>query len=178
MLRPRIRDSLMYPRPVLLSLAIDKSRNTRVLRIALWMLGRIGHPYATKSVIRHVDHSQFPVRREAIRTLRRLHAWSDLRRIEREHPDSRIRALAKPASPKAYSDRLAQFVSSSDSLEPIARTRDVVIDANVDLGQGRPPKSRGRIAAVLRRIHRLVRRTRRRRSVLWLRIAQWSCRSH
>lgn len=171
MLRPRIRRAVAFPAPVLLTRVIDTTRNTRVLRIAIWMLGRIGRPYATKSVAWHANHPFFPVRREAIRTLHRLHAWTELRRISREHEDPRTRRIAKPASPRSYADRLGEFVSSRQSLEsglhehPLVIDPLVEIDTGAEVGRGRPPKSGSVIAAVLKQIQRLVRRTRRQQNL-------------
>jgi hypothetical protein len=168
MLRPRIRRAMLYPSPVLLSCVLDTTENTRVLRVVMWMLGKIGHPYATRSVALHVDHAEFSVRREAIRSLRRLHAWTELRRISRDHSDPRIRALAEPMSPIAYEDRLANFLARRKAIQPSAVTRKLVVDPHVEVARPHPPKSGWRIGLVLQQIHRLVQRTRRKRRLLEL----------
>jgi hypothetical protein len=171
-LRPRIRKVLAHPAPVLLCLIVDTTRETRVLRIALWMLGRVGDAYATTSVVCCANHDSFRVRREAVRSLHRLHAWAQLRRISRDHPDPRIRILAQVAAPSSYTDRLARYVASSKTVETTEGLHPLVIAPQVDIDQGRPPKSGRRIASVLRRIHRLVQRARRKRKLpaAWTRV--------
>jgi hypothetical protein len=170
MLRPAIRRAMLCPSPAVLSCVLDTSDSPRVLRIVMWMLGKIGNPYATKSVAWHTGHADFSVRREAIRSLRRLHAWTELRRIAREHEDPKIRALAEPISPIAYADRLANFVACGKKIQPSAETRQLVVDPHVEIAHRHPPKSPWRIGLVLQRIHRLVQRTRRKRRLLYSRL--------
>jgi hypothetical protein len=163
-LRPRIRAVLSAPAPVALSYVADRTKYTRALRVAIWLLGRIGNAYATPSVLCHVNHADFRVRREAIRALKRLHAWPQLARIQQSHDDARIRALAKVSPPRPYADRLASFVADSKPIEHTEVAHQLVLAPNVEVGDGRPPKSRWQIGRVLRRIRRLVRGARRERS--------------
>jgi hypothetical protein len=166
-IRPRIRGLLAYPAPVTLCYLIDRASFERTIRVAIWLLGRIGHPYATPSVARHVDHEDFRVRREVIRTLHRLHAWKQLRGIAANHPDPATRALAEPAEPRPYTDRLSRFVAHQEVVQSLGADRQLVIAPDVEVGAGRPPKSRFQIGLVLRRIRRLVRR--RKRGRRWFR---------
>jgi hypothetical protein len=174
-IRARIRLALLVPSPVTVSYLLDTAQETRVRRVCLWLLGRFGHPYATPSVLRYADHADFRVRRAAIRSLHRLHAWSELRRIATDHPDPRIRALATPTEPRPYADRLGAFVAGGKTLESSESDRHLVIAPNVKVGAGRPPKSRWQIRSVLRRIRRLVRR--RRRAIRWSIYGNRLCRS-
>lgn len=168
-LRPRLRRALSVPAPVALSYTLDKSytlettHETVVIRLVLWMLGRIGNRYAVDSVVAKTAHPDFRVRREAIRTLNRLEAWNHLRRIAGEHPDPRTRSIAQPSTPRDYEDRLAAFVSSTEPRSPSRRRPGLFVAAEAEIGSGRPPKSMWQIRLVLRRIRRLVRRPTRRR---------------
>ncbi len=163
-LRPRIRAVLGAPAPVALSYLVDRTKYTRAIRLAIWLLGRIGNSYATPSVLARVNHADFRVQREAIRALKRLHAWPQLARIQQSHDDPRIRTLAEAISPRPYSDRLASFVACSKPIEHAEVAHELVLAPDVEVGGGRPPKSRWQIGRVLRRIRRLVRDARRGRS--------------
>ncbi len=162
-LRPRIRKVLAAPAPVALCYVLDRSNHARAIRLAIWLLGRIGNSYATASVDGQVDHADFRVRREAIRALKRLHAWPQLARIENSHQDRGIRALAEASPPRPYADRLTSFVARSTPIEHSEVARELVLAPDVDIGSGRAPKSRWQLGLVLRRIRRLVRGARQRR---------------
>lgn len=173
-MRPRIRAVLDAPAPVALSYVVDRTNYTRATRMAIWLLGRSGNFYGTPSINRAVDHEDFRVRREAVRALKRLHAWSQLKKIQESHPDPRTRALARVAPPSPYADRLAQFVArsaaastfESEASQSRGRTPrpDLVIAAHASLDEGSPPKEGWRIRLIVRRIRRLVRGRRRKRS--------------
>ena len=156
-LRPRIRDVLAAPSPVALCDGLDRTSDARAIRLAIWLLGRIGNCYATASVDCQVDHADFRVRREAVRALKRLHAWPQLARIQNLHRDGRIRALAEASPPRPYADRLTSFVARSTPIEHSEVARELVLAPDAEFGSGRPPKSRWQIGFVLRRIRRLVR---------------------
>ena len=157
---PRIRKVLATPAPVALCYALDRTNDARAIRLAIWLLGRIGNSYATPSVDRQVGNVDFRVRREAIRALKRLHAWPQLARIQHSHDDARIRAVAEASRPRPYSDRLADFVARSTPIAHAEVARELVLAPDAEFGSGRPPKSRWQIGFVLRRIRRLVRRAR------------------
>ncbi len=161
-MRPRIRKAIARPAVVTLCCVIETTDDTRLLRLALWMVGRIGNRYAVESVLTCVRHPAFRVRRSAVRSLKQLHAWTELRRVADNDPDVQIRELAEPSSPRPYDDRLARFVAATASLEPSHHLHPLVISPEAEIGAGRPPKSEWRIRLVLRRIHRLVEFTRRR----------------
>ena len=156
-LRPSIRKVLAAPAPVALCYVLDSTSDPRAIRLATWLVGRIGNSYATTSVDRQVDHADFRVQREAIRALKRLHAWPQLARIQNSHQDRRIRALAEASPPRPYADRLTSFVAGSTPIEHSEVARVLVLAADAEFGSGRPPKSRWQIGFVLRRIRRLVR---------------------
>lgn len=162
LIRPRIRGLLAHPTPVILCYSIDRTSHARTLRIAIWLLGRIGHPYATPSVAAHIGHPNFRVRREVVRALRRLHAWGELRRINRQHPDPITRAIAVQVEPRPYADRLVAFVGRVEPVPSIGSTDPLVLAPGLDFESGRPPKNRWQIGAMLRRIRRLVRGRKRR----------------
>lgn len=156
-MRPRLRELLANPAPITLCCCIDRASDPRTLRVAIWLLGRIGNTYATPSVAPHAYHASFRVRREAVRALHRLHAWSELRRIREQHSDPATRSLAVQSKPSPYQDRLDAFVHQVETLPASATHQPLVLADDLEVDGGRPPRSPWQIGYVLRRIRRLVR---------------------
>ena len=126
-------------------------------RIALWLLGR-AHDRSVVSAV-HLFSSAKPksLRREAVRALRRLEAWAELRQIAKFDFDEQIRRIATPRKSRDFSSRLSQFTGDvqTSAVEPPRPEFRLLTDLN-PLGSGRP-KSTDWIARLLRHIHFLVR---------------------
>jgi hypothetical protein len=126
-------------------------------RIALWLLGRAHDRTVVSAVHLFSSARQKNVRREAVRALRRLEAWAELRQIEEFDFDEQIRRIATPRESRAFSSRLEQFTRDVPTLAVDAPRPEfrLLTDLN-PVGSGRP-KSSDWIARLLRHIHFLVR---------------------
>jgi hypothetical protein len=126
-------------------------------RIALWLLGR-AHDRSVVSAV-HLFSSARPksLRREAVRALRRLEAWAELREIAKFDFDEQIRRIATPRESRDFSSRLSQFTGGVQTLAVEAPRPEFRLLTNLNpVGSGRP-KSTDWIARLLRHIHFLVR---------------------
>ena len=136
-----------------LTLVVDRTDNERLRYLAIWLRGRCGGTLGASTVSRFSDRT---LRKEVTRCLKRLSAWAELRDIAESDPDPQIRQLATRSPSKPYATRLAGF-SQHIPRRMIARSKsELVVSPKLDVREGRPPKPRWLIRAVLERIHQLV----------------------
>ena len=139
-----------------LALVIERSRELPVRRLAIWLLGRAGGTTGTSTIAAAARSKNVVIRREAVRALKRKHAWSQLRTIAQRDPDARVRLLARQIRPHDYADRLSSYLGDVTPHD-VVQTEPVLFVAD-DLASrpGRPPKSYHFIRYILERIRRLV----------------------
>ena len=131
--------------------------NDSILRLlAIWLRGHCGGHFGTSAIARFWDDPDELIRKEVARTLKRMHAWSQLNKIAKLDSNERIRRIATASSSQPFESRLERFaaICAADRAEP--RSRALVASAKLVLGQGRPPKSDWLIRMYLERIHQLV----------------------
>jgi len=135
--------------------------DTDTLRLAIWLLGRVGNRYATSVVAAQSRDDDVRIRKVAAKALRRMEAWAELREIAVREDDPVVRRIAMSAEtpPREFSERMGTFldndvevVETPDEASPGAKSLYV----NTTIGDGTPPKSRWYIRLILERIRWLV----------------------
>jgi len=154
--RNDFREMMQDMSPAVLAVVVERSRVPAMRRLAIWLLGRHTGTLGTKAIARHMGDSDVILRREVARALRRKQAWSEMRALQADDPDSRIRKLATQATPDAHQRRLRVFLDDISS-RPVHSPR-APSTWNVDLSTapGRPPKSEWLIRRLLEHIRLLV----------------------
>ena len=154
--RADFRRILVHVSPATLALMTDRSRVWPFRRLVIWLLGRTGGTLGTSSLAEAALTDNVVLRREAVRALKRKHAWSDLREIAQRDPDDRVRLLAQQTRPHVYTDRLAGFLGGVTPHECAGTTPVLTVADDLATRPGRPPKSREFIRYILERIRWLV----------------------
>ena len=139
-----------------LSLVIDLTPHQRIRCLAIWLRGRCGGKLGTLSVEPFLYSQDRTMRKEAVRCLKRLGAWSQLREIEAADPDPRIRRLARQSAPRSHHSRWVRFARNVDSRPARNPRRSLFVSPQVGRGGGCPPKQPSRMRQILKRIHLLV----------------------
>jgi len=130
-------------------------------RLAIWLLGQVGNRHTKHVLMLCSREDDVRIRKEAVRALRRLEAWAELREIAARETDPVVRRIAKSAEapPREFSERMGRFldndvevVENPDEASPGAKSLYV----NTTIGDGTPPKSRWYIRLILERIRWLV----------------------
>jgi len=138
--------------------AAQQTRDPVVRCLAVWLRGRRGGRIGTAAIAGLYRGGDASLRKTVVRALQRMHAWAALRRMQACEPDSRIRRLAKQKGPRAYSNRMSEFISH---VTPGPKPSDATTffeQEGLELGAALPPRSGSFFRAILDRIRRLVRR--------------------
>lgn len=141
----------------LLSYVVRHGATDEVKRLALWLRGRCGGPLGTDAVADLAVFSPPPMRKEAVRALRRMHAWEKLKIIERGEQNPRIRELASQRSSAPFESRLSSLSEKLAAVATSPLTRTMEVRAGVTIGgcrHGEKPLTR--IRELLQRIRMLV----------------------
>jgi hypothetical protein len=138
-----------------LTLVVDRAPDVRLRRLAIWLRGRCGGTLGTAIVARSSASPDCRTRKEAAHCLRRMSAWSELRRMAESDPDPRIRRIATQQPPKTFSRRLAAVSQFARQHDIETGQRPLVESAELNLS-GRPARRSWLIRLVLERIHQLV----------------------
>lgn len=155
-LRSHIREiEDLNPRAALIHV-IERTESPLMRVLAIWLRGRCRGTFGAAAVARHARSSHRSMRKHVVQCLKRLSAWSELRRIEWAERDRQIRQLARPASPKPYAARLARFSRHMTGSLVCGQRCELFLAPGVDLTSGRRPKPVELIRMLLERIHRLV----------------------
>ena len=127
-------------------------------RLAIWLLGRSRGTLGAASVVAYRRHPDVHIRREVARTLVRMRAWNDLRRMAAIDSDPQVRRLAAPREKQSFASRFAALAASGiTAARPSAEPGPTPLVWNVPPDAGRPPKAASWIRHILERIHHLLR---------------------
>jgi len=155
-LRAQIREIEHMACRAALCLAIESTADERLRRLAIWLRGRCRGTLGTSIVARYRTSPDPAIRKEVARALMRMDGWAELRQMEREDPDPRVRRMAVQPSPRPYAARLDSFVRCVPRLDVEPDETPLIVAPDVDPAAGRPPKPAWLIGMILERIHRLV----------------------
>ena len=163
-LRPQIRQVQAIEATPVLCLVVERTDDPTLRILAIWLRGRCGGSLGTSSLAKFAtageSQSRSPeddrTRREVARALKRMGAWVQLREMAEHDPNPRIRRLATAQPARPYRQRLAEYTQRVSRVSAATGKQPLVLAPDLDLTQGRPPKSRSFIRTILERIHRLV----------------------
>ena len=155
-LREKIRQVQALNWRSVLSYVVQLTHDPTLRLLAIWLRGRCGGSLGTSSLARFAAHRDDQTRKEVARALKRMGAWVQLREIADNDTSERIRRMATMQPLRPYRDRLADFSNRLPRLEVTSVKRPLFLSPELDVRQGRPPKSRSVIRMILERIHRLV----------------------
>lgn len=136
---------------------IDRTDDPALRILAIWVRGRCGGTLGTPSIVHFADHDDDQTRKEVARALKRMSAWRPLRMMADREKNPRIQRIATAQPPRPYRLRMAEFSKHVARLEVTPAKRRLVVSPELDVGQGRPPKSPSYIRRILMRIRRMVR---------------------
>ncbi len=154
--RRQVRECL-FPAPrALLVYVAEQATNPAVRRIAVWLRGRCRGNLGAATLAQLWQTDDVGVRKEITRALKRMGAWDYLRVIETADPNPRIRRIAQPPTRRAFSVRLARFLTRIGRHEA-GLPAPLLVSENCEPGAGRPAKSGLFIRRILEHIRWLVR---------------------
>ena len=178
-LRDQIQSVLDVTPPVLVCyLVSDRIRDKTQLRLLIWILGRSGRRFTAGSILVHHRHQDPKVRREVVRSLKRLNGLVELQIIERECPFVDTRHSAAPRLPDEFSKRLDRFAAYLGKIsaanqpalnvaDDLRNSDELVIAEHAEIPSGATPRDVGEIRRFLRRIRIMVGLSTRRRGRFW-----------
>ena len=161
--RPQFRE-LIESRPTrVLAHIIRATEIEFARRLAIWLLGRCGHrwPSTVEAVAQYITDSPPRLRKEAVRCLVRLGAWSQFDPIDWRESHPRIRNYVCRPAARPFESRLARFTGNAPRTTVDPPDRPLVLAPGVSLDET-PPKSASWIRLLLEHIHRLLQPIRRR----------------
>jgi hypothetical protein len=140
----------------LLCLVVERTDDPTVRILAIWLRGRCGGSLGTASLAKFAHHPDDQIRKEVARALKRMGAWAQLREMAENDTSERIRRMATSEPSRPYRDRLSDFSRRFPRVNVASVKQPLFVSPQLELGQGRPPKSRSVIRMILERIHRIV----------------------
>jgi hypothetical protein len=156
----RLRDHFKRVKAIdsrsVLTLVVDRTHNRTLRILAIWLRGRCGGSFGTSVLFRFSADSDTQTRKEVARSLKRMEAWAQLRAIAADDPNPRVRQMATCRMAKPYEVRLGNVSKNVSRLEVPIGKQELVVSPDLDIRDGRPPKSTSFIRMILERIHRLV----------------------
>jgi hypothetical protein len=126
-------------------------------RIALWLLGKAHDRSVVTAVTSFASGQPKSLRREAVRALRRLEAWAELREIAKFDFDEQIRRMATPRESRDFSSRLSRFTGRLQLFAWDAPRPEFRLLTTLNPKESGRPKSTDWIARLLHHIQFLVR---------------------
>ena len=129
--------------------------DTEQRRVSVWLLGRCGRASDAKLIYQHARWFPLVVRREIVRSLRRLNALRECAKLAAGEDDQRLRHIANSTT-RDFRRILAKWHVPDDSaIQPPSRPLELF----VEIGPDAPvrPKSRDLIRRILERIRILLR---------------------
>lgn len=148
------RIELLDARSVL-TLVIQKTPDDRVRVLAIWLRGRCGGHIGTSVVAKYAYSPNLRMQKEAVRALRRMSGWSQLRAIANSATSSRIRTMATQRAGRPLDDRLSSVLTNIRPIPIPPRRNEIWILPGLRLSFT-PPKAVEHIRRVLMRIKRLA----------------------
>jgi len=168
----------------LLSLVIQRTDNTTLRILAIWLRGHCGGFVGTPTVAAFSEDADDQMRKEVARALVRMEAWDKLRGMASVETNQRIQRMVAISPPRPFEDRIANFSKHLSRLDlslprsharrgNASQTLRVTIAAErldrayprgawvregVQDRTGRPPKSPWFIRMILLHIQRTVAR--------------------
>jgi hypothetical protein len=83
-------------------------------------------------------------------------AWRVLRAMAQREPNPQIRRIATARPPRPFPHRLSHFLRHFGSQEVSTEDGRLFVAPDLNIRQGRPPKSPAYIRLILERIHSIV----------------------
>lgn len=154
--RDRIRASEMFLSRSVLCLVIDRTDDRWLRLLAIWLRGRVGGSLGTAVVARFATHPDDQTRKEVARALRRMSAWAHLRDMAENDSCARIRRLATTRPAQSYHSRLSRYCNHIPLTAVESLGHRLFVSPDLDIREGRRPKSRFRIRLILKRIQQIV----------------------
>lgn len=156
-IREQVRQVQALSAKSVLCHVIECTDNPTLRILAIWLRGRCGGSIGTTSLVKFVSHPDEVTRKEVARALKRMNAWTQLGKIADGDASARIRRIATVQPPRAYKDRVADFSKHIARLEVRPVRRPLILSPELQVGQGRPPKTPAYIRMLLNRIRCIVR---------------------
>jgi hypothetical protein len=143
-----------------LTLLARRTHNLYVRRLAIWLIGRGQHQLARRSMAEEYKIESNPrTRRQLASTLKRLHAWTELREIERREVNERVRNVARQIPSARRTARIELLRRSNNSLPCPQSSMPMFASELSESRSGKLPKSMDIIRRILDRISKLIGRT-------------------
>ena len=154
--RPIIREIQASHQVAVLTSVVDRTPDPVLRIIAIWLRGRCRGTLGTKILAKCAKHPDFHTRKETVRALKRMSAWSILDDIANSDDNERIRRMATCQPARPISQRIADFTLNLARIPSSATKRRLYVSSKLDITRRKPPKSLATIRNILRRIHLLV----------------------
>ena len=154
--RPIIREIQASHQVAVLTLVVDRTPDPVLRILAIWLRGRCRGTVGTKILAKCGNHPDFHTRKEAVRALKRMSAWSVLDDIANSDPNERIRRMATCKPSRPISQRIADFTLNLARLSTSEHEKRLYLSSKLDITRRKPPKSLATIRNILKRIHLLV----------------------
>ena len=143
-----------------LTLLASRTHNPHVRLLAIWLIGRGQHQLARRSMAEEYKiASNARTRRQLASTLKRLHAWNELREIEVREVNERVRNVARQIPSARRQGRIELLRRSSNSLPCHQSSMPMFASELSESRSGKLPKSMDIIRRILDRISKLIGRT-------------------
>ncbi len=156
-LRPQIRDIRRRGQTLLLAHLLEYPLTPEQLKLRIWLRGLARGSRGTREVARHATTEHPGVRKEVIRALIRMHAWSQLREIAGAESNPRLKCLATGTPTRPFSDRLTDDLKNRRAHPPSATRHPLFVSDQVRFHLERAARPWWLIRDVLERIRLLVR---------------------
>ncbi|MEQ1827052.1 MAG: HEAT repeat domain-containing protein [Pirellula sp.] len=147
----------------LLTLVIERTPQSRIRLLAIWLRGRCGGTVGTSAIYRFASDPDEQTRKESVRALVRMSAWVQLASIAEDDPSPRIRRMACCTPPTSHGERLHQFQRNITRLQRSQKRAELYVSPEMEIRASRPSKSLEFIQSILKRIQHIVSQTKLRR---------------
>lgn len=153
------RDLLRRPSAgMIFAYAAQQCRYPQLRCLAIWLRGRRGGKIGMHTMAALYRGGDATLRKEVTRALKRMQAWSELRRIQACDPEPRIRRLARQKPPQPYRTRMTQFMQQVTPCQSLPAHIPFFEQSHLEIQEPNPPKSPSFIRSILERIRALVQR--------------------
>lgn len=154
--RDKIRTIHRLDAKSILSHVVDSTSDRNIRILAIWSRGRCGGHLGTEMLAKYATFADDTIRKEVVRALVRMNAWSRLAAVAENEVNPRIRRLATSRPPAEFTTRLGQFGRNVARTLSRAGRQPFYIAGDLEITQSKPGKPVSFIRAVLERIRDLV----------------------
>lgn len=154
--RSEIQSVQRLDETAVLSRVVDRTTHRDVRILAIWLRGRCGGHIGTEILAKFATCADDTTRKEVVRALIRMNAWSRLSEIAEQEINARIRRLATIRAPAEFEKRLTNFARHVTRSSFERRTQGFYVSPGLDYTEYKPPKSVLLIRTILERIRSLV----------------------